>query len=589
LLAKGRTGIFGRPGRFNVPGQVRAALGASLIVLAGIVATAFYVPYKLNETADKRYVQEVIPLRKVVQDLKVHTVALKAAVAEYVITRDERVVELYNDEHVQINRLLEEMEPHVERHPSLEQLRMLATEQIGDVVQLYGAQIHFVDTDDAKATEKRFADADRQFTGFSDTVDDMIDETDRFVEEAQDEQQVTFRNLLIVLGWLGAVGLLIGGTLFIATPRRMGELYAAERRLRREAESRADAARALAHVSDGVVLTDRDGEVRFSNPAAGTLLETEGRDEIGRRLRGLLPTWGPAAGPDDGQAVSPASVVVPLETRSGERWLAITSVDFAEGVVYAIRDVTEERALETMRSELVATASHELRTPMTSIYGAARTLLAHGDLSPERRVAFLEMIASESERLARIVDGMLLASRLDADQVELTSERIDAVSVARSVLESARVRTPENVSLRLDAPVDVPHVACDPNRLRQVLLNLVDNAIKYSPDGGTVELAIHATDNEGVRFVVRDEGLGFPPEEGEKIFERFYRLDPELTRGIGGTGLGLYISRELVERMRGRIWADSEPGRGASFTVELPLAAGSPEAEISRRPTSVHG
>ncbi len=582
--------MFGSRGRFSAPGQVRAALGAAIIVLAAIVATAFYVPYKLNETSDQRYVQEAIPLRTLVQDLKLQTVALKTAVLDYITFGDRSSLDAYDSAHARIIADLENMQPHVTRHPELERLRKLATDEIGSVNEVYQGQIHLLDRFGKEPTADSFADADRTFAAVSRTVDEMTDETTRFVEEAQDEQQATFRNLLIVLGWLGAMGLLIGATLFVVTPRRLGELYAAERRLRREAESRADAARALAHVSDGVVLTDRDGEVRFSNPAAATLLEVEGRREIGGRLRGLLPDWG-SAGPGDGQAAAPTpgSVVVPLEARGGERWLGITSVEFREGVVYAIRDVTEERALETMRSELVATASHELRTPMTSIYGAARTLLAHGDLTPERREAFLEMIANESERLARIVDGMLLASRLDADQVEVTTERVDAVAVAHSVLESARLRTPENVRLRLDAPVDLPPVACDPNRLRQVLLNLVDNAIKYSPDGGTVELAVHVTEEDAIRFVVRDEGLGFPSEEGEKIFERFYRLDPAQTRGIGGTGLGLYISRELVERMRGRIWADSEPGRGASFTVEIPLEPGSSEALSSLRPTSVPG
>jgi signal transduction histidine kinase len=156
------------------------------------------------------------------------------------------------------------------------------------------------------------------------------------------------------------------------------------------------------------------------------------------------------------------------------------------------------------------------------------------------------------------------------------------------VLEAARVHAPDNVTIRLSAPRELPMLSCDPSRLRQVLLNLVDNAIKYSPDGGAVELALHRTDG-GVQFVVRDEGLGFPSEEAEKIFDRFYRLDPELTRGIGGTGLGLYISRELVERMRGKIWADSEPGRGSSFTVELPLDPNTSEAESTPPPSSVSG
>ncbi|MBD0329568.1 MAG: PAS domain-containing protein, partial [Thermoleophilia bacterium] len=335
-------------------------------------------------------------------------------------------------------------------------------------------------------------------------------------------------------------------------------------------EARADAARALAHVSDGVVLTGRDGRLVFWNPAAAELLGLDDGDRAGRPLPELVPSWRAATSPGNGGSTAP--VVLPVTTGAGERWLSVTSADFGDGVVYALRDVTEEHALETMRSDFLATASHELRTPMTSIYGAARTLLARdGELDAERRVAFLEMIANESERLARIIDEILLASRLDAGDVDFATEPCDAVALARSVLDAAEIRAPRNVELRLAAPSDLPTIACDPNRLRQILLNLVDNAIKYSPEGGEVVLSV-ALIGEGLRFTVRDNGIGFPADETERIFERFYRVDPELRQGIGGTGLGLYISRELVERMNGRISAESAPGRGSTFAVDLPLA-----------------
>jgi two-component system, OmpR family, phosphate regulon sensor histidine kinase PhoR len=576
----------GRSARFSVPGQVRAALGASLIVLAGIVAVALYVPYELNESANERYVEDVIPLRGLVDGLAADVATQQAAAEEFLLTRDRKALKLYYSSGRTLNMTLAGIQPYRQRYPSLSRLLQEATLRIFQVQAALEAQIsnRQLGRFDPEAPDTRDAlrTADEAYGRLTDTIGDMTELTERAVAEAQDEQEATFQRLLVVLGWLGAVGLLIGGALFVITPRRLGELYAAEQRARREAESRADAARALAHTSDGVVLTDHEDAVRFSNPAASRLLETDTPAETGRILHELLPGWR-SSGHD-------GAVVVPLTARGVERWLAITSVEFGDGVVYALRDVTEERALETMRSELLATASHELRTPMTSIYGAARTLLAHGDLAPERRETFLEMIASESERLARIVDGMLLASRLDADKVDVTAEEVNARELAESILESARVRAPENVTLRLDAPSRLPPVHCDPSRLRQVLLNLVDNAIKYSPDGGTIELSIDRAGDDALRFVVRDEGLGFPPDEAERIFDRFYRLDPGLTRGIGGTGLGLYISRELVERMSGSIWADSKPGRGSSFTVELPVAAeSSSEAESMRPPSSVPG
>ncbi|MBA2384611.1 MAG: hypothetical protein H0V68_08130 [Actinobacteria bacterium] len=148
----------------------------------------------------------------------------------------------------------------------------------------------------------------------------------------------------------------------------------------------------------------------------------------------------------------------------------------------------------------------------------------------------------------------------------------DAVEVAGSVLDTARTHLPESIDLELCAEADVERVAADPGQLRQVLVNLVDNAIKYSPEGGLVELSI-GNGNGAIRFSIVDRGLGIPASEHRRIFEKFYRLDPGMTRGIGGTGLGLYICRELVRRMDGRIWVESRLGQGSTFVVELPAAA----------------
>jgi len=155
--------------------------------------------------------------------------------------------------------------------------------------------------------------------------------------------------------------------------------------------------------------------------------------------------------------------------------------------------------------------------------------------------------------------------------VDIATERCDPYALASSVVDATRARAPSNIDLRLDASPELPPIAADPDRLRQVLVNILDNAIKYSPDGGEVALSLRGN-GERLRFEVRDEGLGFPPSERERVFQRFHRLDPQQRRGIGGTGLGLYICRELIERMDGRIWAESDPGRGAAFFFELPLA-----------------
>ena len=131
--------------------------------------------------------------------------------------------------------------------------------------------------------------------------------------------------------------------------------------------------------------------------------------------------------------------------------------------------------------------------------------------------------------------------------------------------------TPSQLSIELEAPPALPTVEADPDQLRQVLTNLVENAIKYSPNGGRVGVGLEHVDGH-LRVAVSDEGLGIPPSEQRRIFEKFYRLDPDLTRGVGGTGLGLYICRELVRRMDGRIWVESDGRRGSTFVVELPTA-----------------
>ncbi len=347
-------------------------------------------------------------------------------------------------------------------------------------------------------------------------------------------------------------------------------------RLFAESERRADAALALAYVGDGVVLLDSAGRVRFWNSAAAAITGIRSEEAVGRRVEEFLPSWAEVsrlAELADAAAPSSArSVTVPLETADGDRWVSVTGVAFDEGVVYALRDVTDERALERARSDFVATASHELRTPLAAVYGAARTLRRTDiELPSEQRDRFLEIIEAETERLTAIVSQILLAGQLEQGRVDLSTSATDLRDLAESVLDSTRVRAPDEVELKLDAGDDSAVALADEDKLRQVLVNLLDNAVKYSPDGG--EVAVELGSAPGlVTVTVRDSGLGIPAGEHDRIFEKFYRLDPALTRGVGGSGLGLYISRELVSRMGGRMSVRSRPGEGAAFTVELPAA-----------------
>jgi signal transduction histidine kinase len=166
---------------------------------------------------------------------------------------------------------------------------------------------------------------------------------------------------------------------------------------------------------------------------------------------------------------------------------------------------------------------------------------------------------------------VLLASRLDSQQLAFSIESCDAEEALQSTIEAARAHLPAHVRLEVTVSEEPAGVAADPERLRQILANLIDNAVKYSPEGGVIRVKFQRFGRR-LRFSVADQGIGIPPSERERIFEKFYRLDPDLLGGVGGTGLGLYISRELAGRMHGSIWVVSNPGKGSTFYFELPLA-----------------
>ena len=346
--------------------------------------------------------------------------------------------------------------------------------------------------------------------------------------------------------------------------------------LYRQAEERAQAASALAFVGDGVFLVDHDGHVALWNPMAATITGLDESDVVGHAVADVLPGWRELAArvpvASSRASSSLRAETVPFELAGRELWLSILGVSSPHGTVYAFRDVTDERRVERLKSDFVATVSHELRTPLAAVYGGAQTLLREDVVfDDEARRTFLELIADEAERLARIVEEVLLASQLEGGEVRFATEGVDAVDLARRVVEAAAPAVPGNVRLTFEANGAVDRVAGDGDKIRQVLANLVDNAIKYSPGGGEVRVEVTGGDGR-VRFSVHDRGLGIPPGAEERIFDKFYRLDPNLTRGVGGTGLGLYISRELVRRMDGRIWVESADGRGSIFTFELPAA-----------------
>jgi PAS domain S-box-containing protein len=347
-------------------------------------------------------------------------------------------------------------------------------------------------------------------------------------------------------------------------------------RLHQQVQEGADAAHVLTYVADGVFLVDRGGAIRLWNPTMEAITGFGAQTVVGAQAAEVIPEWQTLSDRIPvGGAEPVAPETVPLETEYGERWVSVSGVEFFDGTVYALRDLTETRRLEQLKAEFVATASHELRTPLAAVYGAAQTLRRHDfALDESGRERFVSLIVDESERLGRIVNDILLANQLDVGNLELRSEPFDPSDLVERVVEAARAHAPTTITIEIAAGPQPPSVASDRDRVRQVLVNLVENAIKYSPEGGRVEVGAVPAERM-VRFFVRDEGLGIPEEEQRRIFDKFYRLDPHMTAGIGGTGLGLYICNELVRRMGGRIWVESNGERGSTFSFVIPTGEAS--------------
>ena len=337
------------------------------------------------------------------------------------------------------------------------------------------------------------------------------------------------------------------------------EAVAAAERAR--ADEREQAARVLELVGDGIVLVDRDGVIAFSNSTADALT---GVKLYGRPAADVFEAWHSvaAAVPVARDVGAAHPMTLPVSVNDRELWLSFVAVESAEGVVYAFRDLTGERQFDEEKRDFVATISHELRTPMTGVYGAALTLLRTDiDLTVEQRGDLLQLIAVQAERLNQIIDDLLLATSLDRRLVQLSRDRIDIAELLPRTLQV--VAHPD---IAITAP-DHPYVLGDRDRIQQILVNLLDNAFKYGLPPITVDVA---PAGDTFAITVHDSGTGIPHEEQERIFEKFYRSDPDLARAPSGTGLGLYIARELAERMDGRLDVHSTPGQGTAFVLTLP-------------------
>ncbi len=248
------------------------------------------------------------------------------------------------------------------------------------------------------------------------------------------------------------------------------------------------------------------------------------------------------------------------------------SGDKPSGAVVVLHDVTELRRLERVRHDFVANVSHEFKTPLTAIQGFAETLLSGAleDLRNNRR--FLEIIRDHATRLAVLTDDLLKLARIEAGKLEVQFGPVQLAEVIERCAETAQLKANrKQITLEIEVPPNLPAVHGDASLLRDVVQNLLDNAIQYTPEGGRVRVIATAGPREAV-VTVDDTGIGIPLAEQERIFERFYRVDVARSREAGGTGLGLSIAKHIVEAHGGRLWVESEVGRGSKFSFSVSLA-----------------
>lgn len=333
---------------------------------------------------------------------------------------------------------------------------------------------------------------------------------------------------------------------------------------------RAELATVLDRMTDGVLIADAAGRVQFSNPAAESLFEA--KNALGHtvaevlRQHKLVEAWQRSR--ETGQ---PQEESVELSARRQFLQLVVLPDQQTGGSLLLVQNLTRVRRLETVRRDFISNVSHELRTPLASLKALTETLRDGALEDPKAAHRFLGRIETEVDALTQMAQELLELTRIESGQVPLEVKAIPAASLLLSAADRMRAQAERaGLVIRLGVPQDITDVRADPSRLEQVLVNLIHNAVKFTRPGGEVVLSAR-TEGEVVRFAVRDTGVGIPVDDLERIFERFYKADR--ARSGGGTGLGLSIAMHIVEAHGGRIWAESEEGRGSTFYFTIPVAS----------------
>ena len=328
------------------------------------------------------------------------------------------------------------------------------------------------------------------------------------------------------------------------------------------------------HMTDGVVAFNRQGEVIHSNPAAEEMLDM------------AIPVEGSVRYQDLFEEIAPLETILNLdsdclehETIRGDRILLFLLAPFDRekqaGVLVVVHDVTQQVKNENMRREFVANVSHELRTPLTNIRSYAETLAENPDLPPDMMGSFLGVILNESDRMTHIVQDLLTLSRFDSGHSQISLTQFPFGDVLRDSYQAVLLEAQRHGhQLKLMGDQDLPEIRADRERVLQVIMNILSNAIKYTPDGGRILMMAGQT-RDKVWLEVEDNGIGIPDGDRERIFERFYRVDKARSRESGGTGLGLSIAQEIIQRHEGSLTLVDREGPGT--TVRMELKVGGPQ------------
>jgi len=332
---------------------------------------------------------------------------------------------------------------------------------------------------------------------------------------------------------------------------------------------RARLATVLEQMTDGVLIADAQGIIQFANPAAGKLFQTS--NPIQRSLtevirnHQLVEAWRRCQQTGELQSES-----VEVPTRHQYLQLVVIPDLHSSGSLLLVQDLTRVRRLETVRRDFVSNLSHELRTPLASLKALAETLQDGALDDPPAARRFIDQIQIEVDALTQMVMELLELSRIESGRLVLDLKPVSAFELLDSASKRMQLQTERaGLTLHVECADNLPKVKIDSQRLEQVLVNLIHNAVKFTHAGGEIILEAEAVTGE-IRFAVRDTGIGIPAEDVSRIFERFYRVDKSRTGS--GTGLGLSIAKHIVEAHGGKIWTESVEGQGSTFYFTVPIA-----------------